>query len=1116
MRGLRVVILFVLCALGSRGAIAAFALAEIFGDGMVLQQRVAAPIWGWARPQERVTVTPSWTLDGRAVALETWADEAGRWRVAVPTPAAGGPHTVRVVAGGEERTLRDVLIGEVWLCGGQSNMEWPLRIVLGGAEAIREAADPSLRFFVVPNAASVRPRTTFLLPPRGWEPCTPASAAEFSAVGYHFGRMLREALGVPVGLIQADWGGTAIESWMPRSALERHRHVASALELLAAIDPDPALRAERMKGVRGRLAESWWSRLDALPGGAGASWAQERFDDSEWRPFELPATFAGDGLERFDGVVYLRRIVTVPAAVANAEAIIELGPIDDRDELFVNGVLVGGTREDGEWATPRRYAIPGGLLREGDNLIAIRVLDTGGPGGVNGRPEQMLLRRAAGGDAVPLAGEWRLRRGAAMADIPPFDPAPPIGPGTPTALYNGMIAPLVPFALRGAIWYQGESNRSAPGRYASLFRDLIGAWRDRFGDEITFHFVQIAPYSYAGDRGETAELRDAQAAALSLPGTGMVVTLDLGDPNDIHPAAKRAVGERLAGLALSETYAPIGLVGPGGAPLARSPRFSEATIEDGALRVHFDDVRDGLVGAAGDLPGFAIAGPDRRFFEADAVIEGESVVVSSPFVDEPVAVRYAWSAAPRAWLFSGGGLPAAPFRSDDWERPAEGWPVPLDGGRTRWATTDPEELAQFVPLFNGVDLAGWVNINCGAETFTVRDGVIHCTGRPTCLLRSERMYENFVLDLEWRHLEAKGNAGLFVWSDALTAPGTPFARAVEVQVMVGSEADWYTSEGDVFAIHGATLTPLTARVGLHAGKAAPMRAYPTEARTRPGGEWNHYRVICDRGAISLAVNGAVVTRAGEASPRKGFICLESEGTPIEFRNIAIRELPPVEPPLAPEQIALAADGWRPLYGGVDLAGWKHDASTLRRWRPADWVLRHEGGGGDLWTEEEFEDFELIVDWRLPRAAVEREWPLLDARGSERRGPDGEVLAQRVADAGDSGIYLRGSTAAQANIWCWPAGSGEVWGYRTDASMPEDVRAACTPRERADNPPGAWNRFHITLLGDRLTVVLNGRTVIEDAQLPGIPPRGPVGLQDHGDPVEFANIMVRPRLSGVQR
>jgi hypothetical protein len=408
----------------------------------------------------------------------------------------------------------------------------------------------------------------------------------------------------------------------------------------------------------------------------------------------------------------------------------------------------------------------------------------------------------------------------------------------------------------------------------------------------------------------------------------------------------------------------------------------------------------------------------------------------------------------------------------------------------------------FVPLFNGKDLAGWVNVNGAPSTWTVRDGAIVCSGKPTGLLRTERPYENFVLELEWNHRVEGGNAGLFVWSDPLPVRGQPFTRSVEIQIMDGRNTEEYTSHGDIFSIWGARLK---------ADRPHPKgweRCLPSERRCKPAGEWNHYRVTCADGTIRLEVNGKEVSGATEVWPRKGYLCLESEGSEVHFRNLRIRELPGAAPPIAAEASAEVDRGFRPLYDGVDLAGWKADAALAEHWEADDWRLTYDGKGDHLWTVEEFGDFELIADWRWTAHPVKEAVPVVLPNGEYDLDAEGRRKTVEVDDAGDSGIYLRGNDKSQVNIWCWPIGSGEVYGYRTDPELPADVRAAVTPRKRADAPVGEWNRFHITMRGDRLTVVLNGETVIENARLPGVPAKGPIALQHHGDPIQFANLYVR--------
>jgi hypothetical protein len=355
---------------------------------------------------------------------------------------------------------------------------------------------------------------------------------------------------------------------------------------------------------------------------------------------------------------------------------------------------------------------------------------------------------------------------------------------------------------------------------------------------------------------------------------------------------------------------------------------------------------------------------------------------------------------------------------------------------------------EFVPLFNGKDLAGWVNINCAPQTFTAQTGMIHTTGKPICEIRTNRMFENFVLELEWQHVNAGGNAGVFVWADALPARGQPFLRAVEVQVLEGRESENYTSHGDVFAIHGAKLTP---------DRPHPqgwMRSLPREKRARPAGEWNHYRITCANGRITLAVNGKEVSGGYGVTPRKGYIALEAEGSPALFRNIRIRELPP-SGSLTESQIAQADQGFVSLYTGLDLTGWQ--ASPDGAWTAEDWILKHEDGAAKsafLVNEREYADFELMADWRLSKDSA------LDAARADRHRPP-----------------------------------------------PSGVRAVIRAAVDADTPRGDWHRTVARVVGDRVTTTIDGRTVMNNHRQPGRPRRGRVALSaDEG--AEFANIFVR--------
>jgi hypothetical protein len=372
------------------------------------------------------------------------------------------------------------------------------------------------------------------------------------------------------------------------------------------------------------------------------------------------------------------------------------------------------------------------------------------------------------------------------------------------------------------------------------------------------------------------------------------------------------------------------------------------------------------------------------------------------------------------------------------------------------------------------------------------------------------------MELEWRHMppksDAVGNSGIFVWADPTPAIGQGyFARAVEVQVLVNLEykdkktgAVTATSHGDIFSIWGAKCTPDRPHPG------GWERCLPSEYRAKGAGEWNHYRIEANDGRITLAVNGKEVSGASKCNPRKGYLALESEGSECHFRNIRIKELPSTSP--KPEEVARSGEGFVPLYANTELDAWAEDEGHKGHWQPADWVLKYDGKSEakdkNLWTKKEYGDFTLLCDWRLSAKPKKMKRPVILPSGDYATDDAGKQKEVEVDDAGDSGIYLRGSSKSQINIWCWPVGSGEIYGYRNDKKQPPEVRAGVTPKVNADKPLGQWNRFEITMKGDRLTVVLNGKTVLENAQLPDVPKRGKLALQHHGDALEFANVYIK--------
>ncbi|MHC4991143.1 MAG: sugar-binding domain-containing protein [Planctomycetota bacterium] len=430
-----------LLAVRSGGAVshADVTLPALIGDNMVLQRDTQVAVWGWAQPGEQIRIQPEWTES----AAETAADDRGHWRTDVSTPGAGGPYTI-TVTGDSTVTLSNVMIGEVWLCSGQSNMEWSVSKSLRAESAIAAAQYPSIRLFTVPNRKSLHARTDC---EAEWLECTPETVAGFSAVGYFFGRTLYGELDVPVGLISADWGGTPIEAWMSEDTLSTRAEFNDTLAIVRALR-DPNTRGEVIRA----MDERWWDSLDErAPNAPGTGWTGTDCNDDDWSAMQVPGTWSQAGLGNFDGIVRFRRVIELPASWTDRPAVLALGPIDDRDDVWVNGTHVGATRQAGRWNEPRRYDIPPGVLKAGPNVIAVRVFDTGGAGGINGRPEELALKPADGSglEPVALAGEWRSLVGTPAAQLPPMPSAVGLDKNTATVLYNGMIAPQVPFGLRG-------------------------------------------------------------------------------------------------------------------------------------------------------------------------------------------------------------------------------------------------------------------------------------------------------------------------------------------------------------------------------------------------------------------------------------------------------------------------------------------------------------------------------------------------------------------------------------------------------------------------------------------------------------------------------------------
>lgn len=649
-RLLAAVTLLTLSLLGSPAARADVELPRLVSDGMVLQARTPIRVWGRASEGETVKVT----LRGQHA---TATAHGGRWSATLPPLDPGGPFEM-TIAGQNTIVVHDVLLGEVWLCSGQSNMEFALSRADDSQAAIDAPADPLLRMFTVGRQLAATPADDVV---GQWQAATPQTRGQFSAVGYHFGRALRAARGVPVGLIHSSWGGTPAEAWTSREALRRWGLPNEAFSELAPPSAATQKAYERQLATW-RAAGSPQGEYDD-PGvtDAAKGWASPNLDTRGWRSIDLPLAWEKLGRElEVDGAIWFRKEIDVPPTWAGRELELQLGAIDDLDTTYVNGKVVGsvGAEVPAHWQVRRRYRVPASALRAGRNVIAVRVWDRGGEGGFMGPATEMSLGAAGSNERLSLAGGWRF----APERTRPSLPQPPgLQQNLPSVLYNGMIAPLVPYAVAGATWYQGESNTGRAGQYRALLGSLIEDWRGRFDvGAFPFLIVQLAPYLAVDPEpreSDWARLREAQAqVARELPKTALVVITDVGDEKDIHPTRKRPVGERLALAARRIAY--------GENIVASGPTLRAATVEGNAIVVSFDNVGKGLVVRGPKLTGFAVAGPDGKFVNAEATLRGDRVVVTSPRVPAPAYVRFGWANYPVVNLWNADGLPASPFRTD--------------------------------------------------------------------------------------------------------------------------------------------------------------------------------------------------------------------------------------------------------------------------------------------------------------------------------------------------------------------------------------------------------------------------------------------------------------------
>lgn len=615
-------------------------LPRFFTDHMVLQRNQSIAVWGWAAPGEKISLT---FVDQKK---EVVADKDGKWSLRFDPETAGGPYDL-TIKGMNEIVLTDVMVGDVWICSGQSNMEWTVAQSMNAVEELSQADNPYIRHIKINHIVNSQPQDD--ADNSGWKVSTPVNAGSFTAVGYFFAKRMFSETRVAQGLINSSWGGTNIETWISREGFESSDEFKDMIASMPQLSLD-SLLIERQNAV--------WKRLELLQGKdfkdkPSSFFVDPGTTDDQWNNLNQPQIWEEQSLGEIDGIAWLRRTFSVNSLQAGKESVLHLSMIDDEDSTFLNGKFIGATTQ---WNAMRQYTIPAGLLKEGKNVIAIKVVDNGGGGGIWGKASDLKL--VTGPVELSLAGNWKC-----------FVVSPKTGSvenAFPSLLYNAMIHPLVPYGIKGFLWYQGESNASRAYQYRKAFPLLINDWRRKWNNEkLPFYFVQLATFSTEGNSNEGcpwAELREAQSMTLAVPNTGICVTTDVGDPNDIHPLNKQDVGHRLAGMALHELFnQQIDCY---------SPSFNTLTVTGSKAVLSFKNEGKGLMIAGNQkaIGGFEIAGADKHFYPATATLDAENkVTLTCKDVSIPVAVRFGWKGDASACNLSGkNGLPVMPFRTDDW------------------------------------------------------------------------------------------------------------------------------------------------------------------------------------------------------------------------------------------------------------------------------------------------------------------------------------------------------------------------------------------------------------------------------------------------------------------
>ena len=629
-------------------------LPALVGDNMVLQRNANINLWGWADPGETVSLQ----FQGRQLTAEAGKD--GKWLAVTSPLPAGGPYEM-VIKGKNTIIIRNVLVGDVWLASGQSNMALMLKNINNSKQEIETAQNPQIRLLTVNPKTAFQPEQDIAT--NGWKECSPELAGNFSAIAYLFGRELNKKYQVPIGLINSSWGGTIVEAWTSAEGLNGFEHLKKSVETISKLSV-----AEYEANNKER--EAWSKQYGSVDRGTmadGKTWADEDLNTSDWSTMQVPGFWTGvKEIKGFQGIVWFRKEINVPEEASGKPVELHLGDIVFSDSTYFNGKLVGTTKG---LFKERVYTVPAEIVKTGRNVITVRIQgESPVGGGMVGIADNIFAQ--TGDNRIPLSGDWLYKTGPDISGLPPKIPGlenfNQAMPNAPTVLFNGMISPLIPFRIKGVIWYQGESNAgnfAEARQYYSLFPALINDWRKRWGDNFPFLFVQLP--GYQPDKPAPADypwarLREAQSKALALPNTGMATTIDIGEENNIHPKNKQDVAHRLV-LAAEKIAYNENIVYSG-------PTYKTMKVKGNKVRLSFDNVGAGLwvKDKYGYIRGFAIAGADKKFVWARAFEEGDNVIVYAESIAKPVAVRYNWGNTPDGNLYNKENLPAVPFRTDDW------------------------------------------------------------------------------------------------------------------------------------------------------------------------------------------------------------------------------------------------------------------------------------------------------------------------------------------------------------------------------------------------------------------------------------------------------------------